>query len=154
MSFRSEIERLTRLRPVVNPSRDGEVTRCLFLDYLERASGFLTAIGGDSPRPLFSAVNQLRPEDPSQELEVDALLGEDWMQNTYYRGIAKQHLLLHMLAERGHPVAKQHVDMYEPLIKIIEAGGLIQLHHGDTIIDGAAFPWASWQKRLSKQRGE
>ena len=145
MSLRSEIERLAILRPVVGPGRVNDVTTSLYRDYLDRASGFLIAIGGDSPRPLFSAVNQLRPEDPSQELEVDALLGEGWMQNTYYRGIAKQHLLLHMLAETGHPVAQQHVDLYEPLIKIIEAGGLIQLHHGDTIIDGTAFPWASWQ---------
>lgn len=122
----------------------------LVREYLRRATSFIYSVQVSVKYPFFSAAKAI-----GKELVIDIgrlcpiLENPD---NSLYRGLCQFFLEWCTLADAGDSIAIEHEDLYEPIVKLFErGGGRFCIHHGELIIDSAAFPLKYWYSNISAE---
>ena len=119
----------------------------LVREYLRRATLFIHSLSLKSNYPFFSAAEAIGKKPQINIIKSCSVL--EILDNKLLRGWCECYLEWAALADEGELTALENQDLYEPLIKLFERGsGKFNIHHGELIIDNAAFPLQETYKSL------
>ncbi|MEY9973238.1 hypothetical protein ABH966_003622 [Lysinibacillus sp. RC46] len=115
----------------------------LIREYLRRINIFLDNLEIDVDKyPIFSISKALGKSFDSKIFDICPKLKTN---NLYIQAICYCYLEISQLADEGVDEAKDYIDLYEPMIKFIERGGVFWIRQGELIVGKSAYPLSYWR---------
>ena len=102
--------------------------------FLKLAATTLKKLGSEIQSPHFEP-REVFGVGISLDQELTAKLREKFGMSFFAYQVVSRHLRLAKLSETNDD-ALAYSDLYEPLIKVLEDGGLLDLDRGDIVVDG------------------
>lgn len=144
------IERINKIKWDNIKSSGRASNGVLVREYLRRATLFIHSVGVMVKYPFFNAAKAIGKEPITDIVKVCPLIEK--LDNALYKGLCQSYIEWSALADEGEPTAIEYQDLYEPLIKLFErGGGRFSIHHGELIIDSAAYPLNYWYNNVSAE---
>ncbi len=137
--FVSACERLNRIEfdKISMTNRKSDMN--LVIEYARRVA----VLKNDYPNlqithPLFFKAETVFGVEISQDMLVVCPVLKE-VKNSYIKGVCLEYLKFVYLIDEAHPIATEHKDLYEPLIKLYERNGLFGLHNGEVVAGGCGW---------------
>lgn len=135
--FDKEVKRLSEIN-WQNIRDDSKISNLILVkEYLRRAALFIRTCSINARLPYIDAAKSY-----GKNLEIDLAKTcpqLDNISNTFFKQTCICCLKWAILADEGEPIAIQFHDLYEPLIKLFERGGLFRLHNGEIFVGNSSF---------------
>ncbi|MGA8942086.1 MAG: hypothetical protein WB502_05125, partial [Thermoactinomyces sp.] len=111
----------------------------LVAEFIRRGNLFLDYIhyNPDNRRAVFSAAQKLEIDLPIDIEETCIELKQIKLATT--RALCTFYLEWAYLVDKGEPIAVKFKDLYDPIIKLYEKGGIISYHHNELICGHYGF---------------
>ncbi|MCD1259778.1 hypothetical protein B5M42_013130 [Paenibacillus athensensis] len=124
------------------PIRDSH--HALVRQYFSRVNAFLNQTGVEIERyPIFSVGKVLHKTVGVQLLHVCPQL--DAWNNPYMKAICYAYLEVCALADEHVEEAAPYVDLYEPVIELLEQGIQFTIRQGELLLGDSAYPLDYWR---------
>ncbi len=136
MSYESETSRFQRfdwrrLGSSADPADCERVNR-----FLCRAAHFYERRQKTAKHPFHDLADVMDlPQDVVQSATIDFEASPDLQKFPLAQRIVRLHLLATRLLELGIDGAMDAVEMYRPLLEVFEHGGVVDMHHGEILVD-------------------
>lgn len=116
----------------------------LIREYLRRINSFLDNLVIIADKyPIFSISKALGKSFDSNIFKLCPKL--DKLNNLYIQAICYCYLEISQLADEGVDEAKDYIDLFEPMIKFFERGGVFWIRQGELIVGKSAYPLSYWR---------
>lgn len=140
MNLNMAIERISSINWSEVGKRNSNSHIQLVREYLRRASIFHNNYPGKCLYPFLMISNSIT--SPKTNIEEIQILYE--VNNSYHRALVTSYLELNALIDEGNQVAIDNKDLFEPVIKLYERGGIFYRGEGGINVNGSSFPFTIW----------
>ncbi|QDQ25172.1 hypothetical protein FNU76_01695 [Chitinimonas arctica] len=124
---------------------DGDEYARLMTSYLHGVASISRAEGLGLSSPFFLAKDVLG-FGANIEKTVQMLRAKRGrLENVYNMAICINYLVWCHALDSNMRLATEHPNIFEPLVKILEAGGSIGIHKGEVVVDSFAIPMSDWK---------
>lgn len=116
----------------------------LIREYFRRVNAFLDTESIPVDKyPIFSIAKVLGKTVDVNVFNLCPKLDE--INNLYIKAICYCYLEISKLADEGVSEAIEYIDLYEPMIKLLERGGSFSIRQGEMIVGTSSYPLKYWR---------
>lgn len=149
-------EALQRVQALVDPV-DVKTTVAdvlLIFEYFRRVAALAEDCPDWADGPFFdpeAVAQQGLRVDADLRRSLDQLGSRSDISNGRVRAISRDYVIWSGLADQGSFLARKHVNVFEPLLKLFERGHDFGFHHGELVLRGGqALPLGRWRASASR----
>jgi hypothetical protein len=138
------VKRLSTIQFENTADKIQESHHVLIREYFRRINVFLDTLGINVDKyPIFSITKVLEKALDDNIFSICPNVNE--VNNLYVKAICFSYLEISELADEGVSEAIDYIDLYEPMIKFFERGGIFSIRQGEMIVGSSSYPLKYWR---------
>lgn len=123
----------------------------LIIEYFRRVNAVLDTLSITSDKyPIIRIASVLGKSLHVDIMKVCPMLKD--INNLYIKAICYCYLEISSLVDEGFDEAKEYVNLYEPIIKLLERGGSFSIRQGELLVGTSAYPLSYWRELNIKKQ--